>query len=112
MHDTHNFTEFQNNNELGRGVLAEYRAAAERRGSRFIQVNLECDIEENARRMTDERRRSAGKYVHIDNLRKWRRENRLGVCEEGGFVRMESIDVGMVQPEETAKWLKAVLDDG
>jgi hypothetical protein len=28
-------------------VLAEYQAAAQRRGSFFVQVNLECGVEEN-----------------------------------------------------------------
>jgi hypothetical protein len=107
---TYIFTEFQSDNKLGRGVLAEYRAAAEKRGSGFVQVNLDCELEENVRRMTDERRTSAGKYVHDDNLRKWRRDNRLAPCEGGNFVRMERIDVGKLQPEETAVWFKSILD--
>jgi hypothetical protein len=108
---TYIFTEFQSDNTLGRAVLAEYRAAAAKRGSRFVQVNLECELSENMRRMTDERRRRAGKYVHVESLTKWRRENRLARCEAAGdLVRMESLDVGEMQPEETARWLKSILD--
>jgi hypothetical protein len=104
-------TEFQSDNTLGRAVLDEYRAAAAKRGSRFVQVNLECELSENMRRMTDERRRTAGKYVNVENLRRWRRDGRLARCEAAGeLVRMERIDVGDMQPEETARWLKSILD--
>lgn len=103
------FTEFQSDNELGRSVLAEYQAAARRRGSLFVQVNLECGVEENVRRMQHEERSKAGKYVHVENLRKWRLSGQLAKCN-GEFVRFEIIDVGELQPEQTATRLLALLD--
>lgn len=103
------FTEFQSDNELGRSVLAEYQAAAQKRGSLFVQVNLVCGVEENIRRMEHEERSKAGKYVHVENLKKWRLVGRLAKCE-GSSVRFEILDVGDLQPEQTAVQLLALLN--
>lgn len=50
------FTDFQTSNALGRATAAEYRDAAVARGCAFIPVVLDCDVQENKRRMVSERR--------------------------------------------------------
>jgi hypothetical protein len=91
-------------------VLAEYRDAAVKQGCDLIQVNLECEVDENVMRMGDEERWGAGKYVDIESLRKWRAENRLARCE-GQSVLFVCIDVERLQAEETAGLLRTVLEE-
>jgi hypothetical protein len=103
------FTEFQSDNELGRRVLAEYQAARQKGGSLLILVNLNCELEEHIRRMVHAERSQAAKDVHVDSVKRWRLDGRLAKCE-GNSVRYEILDVGDLQPEQTAVQLLALLN--
>jgi hypothetical protein len=103
--DVYIFTEFQSNNELGSTVLAEYADAARRCGRTFIQVNLECGVEENVRRMLSEERMngSPGKLMDIETLRKWRERAKLGRCDsKEGDVQFNSLEVGWMDAQQAA----------
>ncbi|KAI9690731.1 MAG: hypothetical protein M1820_009862 [Bogoriella megaspora] len=53
------FTDFQPNNDVGRDTAREYEAAALQAGRRFLPIYLECDIQENIRRLTNPPRGSS-----------------------------------------------------
>ena len=101
--------EFQSDNELGRRVLAEYQAAVQKRGRLFLLADLNCELEENIRRMEHAERNKAAKYVHADDVKRWRPDRRLAKCEENS-VRYEILDVGDSQPEQAAVRVLALLN--
>ncbi|KAI9651772.1 MAG: hypothetical protein M1829_002448 [Trizodia sp. TS-e1964] len=45
------FTDFQSDNELGRSVSMEYKAAAIENGRVFLPIHFVCDLDENLRRL-------------------------------------------------------------
>ncbi|RGP79773.1 aaa atpase family [Fusarium longipes] len=57
------FTDFQSNNEIGRGVIAEYCNMTERRGCTFVPVTVTCNKEENLRRLASTERTVHGKLT-------------------------------------------------
>ncbi|KAH7196388.1 uncharacterized protein B0J16DRAFT_325905 [Fusarium flagelliforme] len=57
------FTDFQSNDEIGRGVIAEYRNMTARRGCTFVPVTVTCNEEENLRRLASIERVVHGKLT-------------------------------------------------
>ncbi|KAI8721627.1 hypothetical protein NCS52_00304600 [Fusarium sp. LHS14.1] len=60
------FTDFQSDDDVGRAVMAEYRAMAARRGCTFVPVTLTCGKEENLRRLTSSERALRGKLTDAE----------------------------------------------
>ena len=59
-------TDFQSDDEIGSSVAREYKAAALRAGRTFLPIYLECDIEENKRRIASSQRKSGGTTKLLD----------------------------------------------
>ncbi|KAL8719367.1 MAG: hypothetical protein Q9225_003624 [Loekoesia sp. 1 TL-2023] len=95
------FTDFQTSNPLGGIVAEEYRSAALRRGCAFIPIILECDVEENARRMMSAERvakvaQGKGMLLSTELLRKMRGRGeiyRFG-CPEEKVVDVSRMEAG------------------
>ncbi|KAM0495614.1 hypothetical protein ACHAP8_007880 [Fusarium lateritium] len=60
------FTDFQSDDSIGRGVMAEYCAMAARRGCTFVPVTVTCTKEENLRRLVSSERALHGKLTDVD----------------------------------------------
>ncbi|KAF5658764.1 aaa atpase family [Fusarium circinatum] len=50
------FTDFQSNDDIGRGVMAEYCNMAARRGCTVLPITVTCSKEENLRRLSSSER--------------------------------------------------------
>lgn len=60
------FTDFQSDDDVGRAVMAEYRAMAARRGCTFVPVTVTCGREENLRRLASSKRALHGKLTSAE----------------------------------------------
>ncbi|KAF4505962.1 hypothetical protein G6O67_006094 [Ophiocordyceps sinensis] len=60
------FTDFQSDDDVGRAVMAEYRAMAARRGCTFVPVTVTCGKEENLRRLASSERSLHGKLTDAE----------------------------------------------
>ncbi|RSM07915.1 hypothetical protein CDV31_008407 [Fusarium ambrosium] len=60
------FTDFQSNDDIGRAVMAEYRAMATRRGCTFVTITVTCSKEENLRRLASSERSLHGKLMDAE----------------------------------------------
>ncbi|PSN60060.1 hypothetical protein BS50DRAFT_656280 [Corynespora cassiicola Philippines] len=88
-------TDFQSNNDLGRAVAAEYAEAAQRAGRLFLPIYLDCDIDENARRVASSQRKISG------TTKLWSAEvlaDMRAIEGMGGIT----LDVTHMSPEEAA----------
>lgn len=85
-------------------MAREYEAAASRARRPFLPIYLECDIEENTRRITSLQRRSSEttKLLNPDSLAEMRSR-----CQLFRFDGVEGItsDVTNMEPEEAAEAL-------
>lgn len=57
------FTDFQSNDDIGRGVIAEYRDMAAHRGCSFVPITVTCGEDENLRRLASSERIRHGKLT-------------------------------------------------
>jgi hypothetical protein len=60
------FTDFQSCDEIGCGVMSEYREMVERRGCGFVPIILTCSKEENLRRLSSMERARHGKLTDTE----------------------------------------------
>ncbi|KAL9029067.1 MAG: hypothetical protein Q9196_002649 [Gyalolechia fulgens] len=96
------FTDFQTSDPLGGTVAEEYRSAALNRRCIFIPIILDCDVEENARRMmsVDRVARGQGMFHSAELLREMRR--RGGEIYSFGCPEEMAVDVGGMEADEAA----------
>lgn len=59
------FTDFQSTDEIGSGVMEEYKDMAARRGCALIPITMTCAEGENMRRLVSEERETHGKIVDV-----------------------------------------------
>ncbi|KAL8942745.1 MAG: hypothetical protein Q9216_001493 [Gyalolechia sp. 2 TL-2023] len=112
------FTDFQTSNPLGGTVAEEYRSAALSRDCIFIPVILDCNMEENARRMMSAERaekvtHGAGMLRSTDALREMRGR---GEIYSFGCPEEMVVDVGGMEADEAARVIaghvRRILDEG
>ncbi|KAI9722747.1 MAG: hypothetical protein M1828_004443 [Chrysothrix sp. TS-e1954] len=98
------FTDFQSNNDLGRGVAAEYEQAAQKSGRTFMPVNIECSVKVNLQRVqTLGRKDSAtGKMIDAELLREMRSKSKLFTFDD---CEVLELDVTHLTAAEAARKL-------
>ncbi|KAL9001595.1 MAG: hypothetical protein Q9188_005441 [Gyalolechia gomerana] len=99
---TYIFTDFQTSNPLGGTVAEEYRSAALSRDCIFIPIILDCDMEENARRMMSVERvekvaHGKGMLLSADSLREMRGR---GEIYSFGSLEETVVDVSDMEADE------------
>ncbi|KAJ5489930.1 hypothetical protein N7453_010755 [Penicillium expansum] len=106
---TYIFTDFQTANEQGSSVCKEYAQAAEDRGCLLIPIVLDCDEDENIRRMTQLEREKHAKLMDVDLLKMLRKG--APIFEFSNRKEFLKIDVTHKKPEEVARmiWEHVVL---
>jgi predicted kinase len=92
--------------ESDRAYFDEYRALASARGARLIAVTLECDLEENVRRLTASGRADLLKLTNPEILRDARRS--YGLYRPDDPLRIV-LDVTRLTAEEAAAALSQLL---
>ncbi|KAL9078331.1 MAG: hypothetical protein Q9157_002762 [Trypethelium eluteriae] len=104
------FTDFQSNNELGRGVAREYEAAAQRSGRPFLPIYLECEVDENVRRVASAQRTNSGTTKLLDSevLKGIRVRCHLYRFDE---IKGISLDVSSIAPQEAAEALLEQINE-
>ncbi len=68
------FTDFQSSDPVGSGVCAEYVAMTKTRGCRLVSIVLNCEEEENLRRLTSNNRHRTGKLIDGELVKRFRRD--------------------------------------
>ncbi len=99
-------TEALADDDWDRGMFADWIALAERRGLPLVPVVLDCDEDENARRLIAPGRAEALKLTRAHILSDLRRKHRLLRHDNG---RLVELDVTRLSPDETAARIVAAL---
>ncbi|KAJ5382779.1 hypothetical protein N7517_000690 [Penicillium concentricum] len=97
---TYLFTDFQTTNEQGVSVCAEYAQAAKDRGCLLIPIVLNCDEDENIKRMTQSEREKHAKLMDVELLKTFRRGSVFEFSDRKEFLK---INVTHLEPEEVAR---------
>ncbi|KAI8223927.1 hypothetical protein K4K54_005693 [Colletotrichum sp. SAR 10_86] len=98
---TYIFTDARCSSPFGSAAAQEYEDAARRRGLPFIPIALECQLEENIKRVTGSGRGGAanGKLTDVNILKDIRQEEQM--FRFGGDLELE-LDVTELTPEQAA----------
>ncbi|KAI8302280.1 hypothetical protein K4K61_008063 [Colletotrichum sp. SAR11_59] len=98
---TYIFTDARCSSPFGSAAAQEYEEAAGRRGLPFIPIALECQLEENIKRVTGSGRGGAvnGKLTDVNILKDIRQDEQM--FRFGGDMELE-LDVTELTPEQAA----------
>ena len=96
------FTDEQSSNLLGSSAAKDYREAAQRPGSAFVSVVLQCSLDENLKRITAEGR-GAGLNTKLTDLSILRRiRDQEDIFHFGDELELE-LDITHMSPCDAAR---------
>jgi hypothetical protein len=99
---TYIFTDFQSSDAIGSSVCAEFAATARNRGCALISVVLNCEEEENLRRVASSDRGMTKKLTDVELVRSFRKHGAPVHRFVEGPVSLE-LDVTNLSAEEVAR---------
>ncbi|CZT00339.1 uncharacterized protein RCO7_14598 [Rhynchosporium graminicola] len=95
--------DFQSDDEIGCNVAEEYEAAALRNGRSLLPIYLECDSQENIRRLKSVQQRDTGTTKLLDSEILAELRSRCRLFRFTGVEGITADDITNMGPEESAE---------